>query len=279
MQIYYQRDMLVGTCCAVAIAVLLAVWMRSAELEPRRHAEGHGLNGDTLGLQQPQSAELSSALYGGESRVIEYNHEGFLGFGKRFRVVPDGPVVTVSPPDETTLRIPHELAPLTPPSSGSNGLGAGDTTGEDELANEPIVADYIPEVTHRIIRDRPVTILTHMDPEYPFVARDAGKEGIIVAVVYIDSNGMASIIPNELRGTCNCIKTDTAKIDGDRRIIDYAIVENPPDWFFGDNFRKVFPQWRFLPKIEDGKAVSSLLTIRYTFCLGTLNCMKYELLQ
>ena len=132
-----------------------------------------------------------------------------------------------------------------------------------------------PEVV-RPPANRDIDVVYKLDPEYPFVARDAGKEGGITVLVYIDSTGELSTFPPWIAG--EGIQTLEYTVGNRTKVFNYAVKEDPPDWFFAQNFIKVLRTWVFAPRIVDGNPVNSLLRIKYRFCLGQ-NCIRYELEQ
>jgi outer membrane biosynthesis protein TonB len=198
-------------------------------------------------------------------------HEGFLGF-VNLRPEPQAPEPIAERPN---VSIP-DLAPLAFDSTPSFSIVEGDEHGlflpeEYTAANE-----YLPSQNVRPPGTREILVVQKEDPEYPFVALDAGMEGVIVVLVYVDSTGELSTFPAWIAG--DGIQTLEYRVGGKRKIFNYAVKENPPDWFFAKNFIKVLQKWVFAPRIEDGKPVNSLLRIKYRFCLGT-NCVRYELEQ
>jgi hypothetical protein len=108
--------------------------------------------------------------------------------------------------------------------------------------------------------------MNRVDPEYPFVALDAGREGEVIILLYVDVNGLPAKFPSWLQG--DNIGVYSFQTHGIEHSANFAIKEEPKGWFFGANLLKVLPQWSFAPRIENGQPVNSLLRIRYRFCLG-----------
>jgi len=198
-------------------------------------------------------------------------HDGFLGF-VNLRPVCQAPELIAERPDVYD----PDFAPLGIDSTPSFSTVEGDEEGLF-LPEEYTIADaYLPPENVRPPVTRQVQVVYKPDPEYPFVARDAGKEGNITVLVYIDSAGELTTFPDWIGG--EGIQTLEYTVGSTRRIVNYAVKEEPPGWFFAKNFLKVLPEWVFAPSIRNGKPVSSLLRIKYNFCLGS-NCLRYELEQ
>ena len=77
---------------------------------------------------------------------------------------------------------------------------------------------------------REILVVHKENPKYPFVARDAGKEGVIAVLVYIDSIGELSTFPPWVAG--EGIQTLEYTVGGERKVFNYAVKEDPPDRFF-----------------------------------------------
>lgn len=230
-------------------------------------------------VMTPPSASPTKRNVGGRMRLTQ----GFHGqFGIKLRIIPDGPVVpvpAVPPPKVYT----QELAP---------DIVDSDISISD--LDEGVTGAYIPEDGVYSFEDnvdtptepinRPSTVLTKVDPEYPRVAEDAGKEGQVVFILPIDAAGYKSVFPDDLsrdfekRG----YRVQTLEYEvagGVKREFDVVIAkEEPADWFFASNLLRVISQWTFTPWIEDSKPVSAFMTIRYRYCLAE-NCSQYESIQ
>ncbi|MFZ2541771.1 MAG: hypothetical protein WAW75_08360 [Gallionella sp.] len=196
-------------------------------------------------------------------------HEGFQGF-VNIRPVPELVIPLPLPQDKKA----HELAQLDEKDLPSDPVMAGSDTVVTPIDHSE--AGFIPATKEpqQELLTRDVQVLNRVDPEYPFVAREAYKEGKINVLVYIDSLGNLTTFPDWIAG--ETIKTLTFKLDGSIIKFNYAIKEDPQDWFFGKNFLEVLPKWKFIPGIKEGKPVNTLLNIKYTFCIGA-NCMRYEI--
>jgi hypothetical protein len=199
-------------------------------------------------------------------------HEGFLGF------------VDLRP--VRSLRRPHPVPPPIVSDDAEAGEPedmtvysfsptAGIDTGIYVAPGDDIIFGASGSEPRREVVNRQIEVVVRVDPEYPLVARNAGKEGEIIALVYIDTTGELGLFPDWITG--EEIRTLEFAVNGRRKSANYALYEDPTGWFFADNFLKVLPGWRFVPRIEDSRPVASLLRIRYHFCLG-VNCLRYELI-
>jgi len=104
-------------------------------------------------------------------------------------------------------------------------------------------------------------VIKKIDPTYPPVALDAGKEGEVAILIFIDSSGEISRFPYE-------------NAEGRVDFVKYLLIyEYPKGWFFADNLIKTLPGWHFAPAVENGKTICSYLKIKYTYCFG-LDCSR-----
>lgn len=269
----YQRNMLWSLGIVCLLAAVFALYLKLTETDRLRTATtGTGESAVQAGsVIKPEVKKPNTAQNGLGYNPYERQHRGFAGF-RGYRVIHD---LSISTHDaESSIIAAYD--PI-PPSSESRDpftdafaeTGFGSVEPESDL-------NYLPdEPVRTLIMDRNVQVVRRVDPEYPAVALERGIEGEIAVIVYIDSSGRLSSYPDWLQGS---FKSMAFSVNGQKRIINYAISEQPPDWFFGRNFLKVLPQWEFLPKIEQGVAVGSVLTIRYYYCLGAY-CLKYEILS
>lgn len=264
----YQRNMLWGTGTVVLLALVLFAAMRLSEPESIQYTR-------RVPHSQPDGAayEVPPGETQPEERVFrdfnpyERQHMGFSGM-TGYRVVSGSP-------EPSTVETPMALRQIPALPDEDASLLYADIVGDTGMgAYFSEDAEYLPLTRlTEVITERDVQVVKRVDPEYPAIAAERGIEGQIAVVVYIDSAGQLSTYPDWLQGN---FKTLEFSIDGDKRVINYAMSEKPPDWFFGSNFLRVLPQWEFLPRIDRGLAVGSVLTIKYYYCFG-LNCRKYEI--
>lgn len=268
----YQRNMLFGLGMCVMLSLGFGLWVRSLDGSTPRSASPTvvpNLVTPDRDLVEPSEKPAMVAVGGINPYAIA--HDGFLGF-VNLRPVCQAPELIAERPDVYD----PDLAPLGIDSTPSFSTVEGDEEGLF-LPEEYTIADaYLPPENVRPPVTRQVQVVYKPDPEYPFVARDAGKEGNITVLVYIDSAGELTTFPDWIGG--EEIQTFEYMVGSARRIVNYAVKEEPPGWFFAKNFLKVLPEWVFAPSIRNGKPVSSLLRIKYNFCLGS-NCLRYELEQ
>jgi hypothetical protein len=192
-------------------------------------------------------------------------HKGFRGF-VNLRPVPDHGLLPSPPPPEPT-------APPKPERvwSLSQLAASGDQGGGFLRDHYQALLGSAGRVSAPVRFNRPVKVLHRVNPEYPEVARAMETEGEITILVYIDERGNVSEFPEWLFG--EGVRSMTFRTEGGARTIDYALSEDPPGWGFGEAFFEVFPLWEFGPRLERGKAVASVLCIKYNFCLG-INCSR-----
>lgn len=268
----YQRNMLLGIASTVVLVFLFVLPLLWSERVQHREETSVAFKPDsTFHVTDPQHEKpkpVKRAAYG--LNPYERQHQGFMGFNG-FRIVYDLPQVAEV---IETPKVLSQTPTLIEPDSAVSYSDLASDTGIGVYA--PDLGDYLPEDTApAVLFDREVQVITRVDPEYPLVAVEKHVEGEIAVVVYIDSMGQLSTYPEWLQGN---FKTLEYSVDGDKRVINYAMREEPTDWFFGKNFLKVLPKWEFLPRIEKGLAVGSVLTIKYYYCFG-VHCLRYELIS
>jgi hypothetical protein len=264
----YQRNMLFSMLltCLMSVAVALVV-LFAAPAPKGLTSRGQGVKHSILdrpnlagGSKSPaRSAQASLNDLNPYARV----HKGFLGF-RRLNPVAQGPSLpNVKLPRPSGL----QSAGLVLDSVGSFSAMEGDGGGDGPYV--PLTDDYFlpgdsTATTLSASLDRNIQVLTRVDPEYPIVALDRRMEGHIAVLVFIDADGRLSTFPDWLEGNRKSLRYSFDGIEG---TLDYAMTEDPADWFFGANFLKVLPRWQFIPRLENGEPVGSMLIIKYTFSL------------
>ncbi|MCP4684077.1 MAG: hypothetical protein GY867_01395 [bacterium] len=270
LQTYYQRNMLIGLCVSALLACGAGVYLSTLQALP-----GQTIPELACDLQPYDKTDSSQTEPGSDGpgsggfNPYAEQHQGFMGFATLY------PRQNVPIPAVT--RIPsYDLSPDAPESDAtllSYSPFEGDQTGlyvPDGIG----FAGAVGAVRRTEPLNRDIVVVRKVDPEYPYVARMAGKEGQLIVLVYLDSLGRLSEFPPWVSGEGKC--TLKYRVAGRRMTADYAYSEDPTDWFFAPNFLRVLPEWRFAPRIENGRPVSSLLRIRYSFCLG-LDCGTFRL--
>lgn len=271
LQIYYQRNLLCGLLFSLALSIVAGIWISRLDGNDFRsqlpvHEAGSAVAED----DRNPLADNDNQRYYRNLHPYYRRHDGFLGFVKLQPVAQNLPVSVTRPSDLSTKELDPEISQEEAELWTSVGgavdlvLSSGDyyDLGTSKMAPNHNLAD------------RDVEVFRRPDPEYPLFARDAAKEGKITVLVFIDSVGELSTFPDWLDG--EGIKTLECQVNGERKMFQYALKEEPKGWFFAENFLKVLPMWTFTPKIESGISVSSLLRIKFYYCLG-LNCMRLEL--
>ncbi len=275
MKASYQLNMVLAQVCVVvlvALAVVALEFVDSPVGPPQRQGQlppEHGVRKRFL----PEIPKYPHDSWRVPFRHRRYgSHEGFLGY-VRLRPTSATPVAVTLP----SQVVASESAIIGPgednPAAGPEGWGREGSFGpgvDDWL--EPALPD--PPTSVRSL-NRPIGVVRRVDPEYPYVAREANKEGEIIVLVYVDSVGELSTFPDWLQG--DGIQTLEHTVNGKPRTLSYAVRESSPGWFFAANFLKVLPQWRFVPRVSDSQPVGAPLRIKYTYCLG-INCAHYELI-
>ncbi|MEA2031904.1 MAG: hypothetical protein U9N55_09975 [candidate division Zixibacteria bacterium] len=271
----YQRNMMIGMLGAIVIFVLPVCyfsWQSAPESTSPLTFQNIYVQDHTM----MTSASPTKRNVGGRMQSML----GFHGqFGIKLRIIPDGQVTPI-PKAPSPKVYAQELAPiLTDPNISISDMDEGVTGSyvpEDAAYSFEYNADTPAELTNR-----PCTVLTKVDPEYPRVAEEAGKEGQVVLILPIDAVGFKSVFPDDLsrdfekRGyRVQTLEYEVAGVV--KREFNVVVAkEEPADWFFASNLLKVISQWAFTPWIEDGKPVSAFLTISYNYCLAQ-NCLRYE---
>lgn len=272
LQIRYQQNMLFGLGISLLLSLGFALWVWS--LDGRADLNGAPTTLPNLVIPDRDLVEHSdepAMISFGGMNPYETAHDGFLGF-VNLRPEPLAPEPTRERPDVYV----QDLAPLPVNSTPSFSIVAGDEPGLFLPEDYNSANEYLPPENIRTPLTRDVQVLHKLDPEYPWVAREAGKEGVITVLIYVDSTGALSIFPSWVGG--DGIQKLEYRVAGERKLFNYAVKEDPPDWFFAHNFIKVLSSWSFAPRVENGRPVSSLLRIKYRFCLGQ-GCIRYELEQ
>ena len=270
----YQRNMLVSMLLAFFLSVMGGVIALIADPPPstivQEPASGFTAKATLAKAGSPLRAGSASisALLNPYAQV----HRGFLGF-RRINPVPEYP--SLPKVGSVDVSVPDPGGPVIDNSGpGRTDPGSGDADDGEMYVALP--DDYfIPTGSGgpRNVLNREIEVLTQVDPEYPRIALDRLLEGRIAVLVYVDAQGRLSKFPEWLQGERRSLRRS---LDGVERTFEYAMTEDPADWFFGANFLKVLPRWQFVPRIENGRPVDAPLIIKYTFCVAA-GCLKYEL--
>ncbi len=271
LQIQYQRNMLIAQFCLMTCAVITGLFLSlpssdSKSIISQVHSVQNLHLSENVNMSEPIAAKLSFV-------IKEYTGQlsGFLGFVNLNPIKDISQAITIVPPiykTDSEIDIPDE-------SQLSFSIDEGDDVGI-----------YIPDGTEFLYNkktvikltgpfNRNVQVLKRIKPQYPLVARNGRKEGEISTLVYIDSEGFLSTFPDWISD--EGVETIEYIINGQSHIAQYAYIEEPEGWFFAEKFLQVLFDWRFSPKIEDGKAVGSLLRIKSNFCINVANCAALEL--
>jgi len=274
LQMYYQWNMLIGLCIATLLSIGCGVALYVLDGQGADQTFDNGVVTVVTTRDTSTVADGNQVVgyVAGSLNPYATQHQGFLGF------------VNLRP--EQSLLEPIALPPpIFSDDMGPDGLydtaiwslspdESADTGVHIPLNVDFIASQYDDEPAPALV-NRGVRVAVRVDPEYPFVAKDTDKEGEITILIYIDSTGELTTFPDWIQG--EGIQTLEFTVNGRDKSINYAVREDPPGWYFADNFLKVLPQWKFSPRIENSRPVPALLRIKYYFCLG-VNCSKYELI-
>ncbi len=271
LQIYYQRNLfyalLITILCALFSAGYLA-FLKPNINQPVSIIPANLIFHDNEPASQSEPIQAKHLLR--EFNPYNSQHNGFLGFVDiEIDQYVSQPIISSRPvPEVENISISSDDMIF------SFSIIEGDDTGiyfpsEGDLtfASRFSGIDYDPI-------SREVQVIHDVEPEYPWVANDAGKEGEVIFLVYIDSLGNLSSFQDRVSG--DDIEMFQYMDNGNIRDASFAYREEPQGWYFAQNFIKVLPEWKFSPKIVHGKPVGSFLRIKQYYCLG-LNCMRFEL--
>ena len=194
-------------------------------------------------------------------------------FGVTVNVIPEGTFsVAAITPAQLPANIPVVPDPtdIDEPDGMNDGIdGFGDATATSE-------ADYFADTTISFVNRDSITVVRKTDPEYPRVADDAGKEGRVSILVYVDEYGELARFPSDIAKNSR-VKLLEFETDGYKQTMEYCVVvEQPQGWFFAKNLLKVLPTWRFLPEVHQGVPSGDFLVVTYHYCKG-VNCSRLEL--
>ena len=275
LQIYYQRNMIYAMLLmSLGILILTICFFEFSpnELEIINHKNQESLFVQTkINNDSPKKSEPISA----KNILPKFNpyagiHDGFLGF-RSIKISNSEQIpISIAQPIfsyENTIDVTEDSQFSFSKLEGENiGTYVSDN-GDDDFAFG------IPKISESSF-NRKIEVLRQVNPVYPWVAKQSGKEGKSSVLLYIDSEGYIADFPDWFHR--EGIKKLSYEINGKIFIGEYIVTEEPADWFFAKNFIDVLPMWRFSPHIQRGKPISAFIRINYTFCL-TYDCVKYKL--
>ena len=272
----YQRSFILGWIVILTISATFGWWIKSFD-SPTTVSESYTVRDIRIDPETKPSDSVLTARTSIHNKWKPYpEHRGFLGFD--IKIIPDKNM-EITPP-QTPLELPEVYSDA-----------EGDTSVV--LSFSPIESDdtgvYIPEIVghgYKKFEDesepinRDIAVIYKVDPDYPIVAEEAGKEGKVILLIHVDEEGNLSLFPEGVEGSSERpIQMLKFSVNGRKDSLEYVIAtEEPKDWFFASNLVKVIPDWKFRPSIENGVPVPKFLFITYDFCLG-INCTKIEFQQ
>jgi len=276
-KVAYQKSMLIAIGFEVVVVVVVVVAFKFNKPQPLPE-KVISTSSQMVRVVEPDKGQSKPA------RSIGYNpyaqqHTGFMGF-KGFHVISDAPEPLPIRPHKVFVNAPIPLGSDTIESySDIEGDGTGVYPPGDYVLIEPkkaestIVSDSIVIV--------PCNVLVAVKPEYPFVAQDAGKEGVAAIIVCIDETGKVSLFSDEIKQSFSKqhlqVENMSFKVDGTKRLFNYVVKDEKPDgYFFAKKVAEILPQWSFAPSMVKGQPVKSLIVIAHAFCLSDACTNEYS---
>ena len=276
----YQRNMLYAQLVVIAVvAVPIGLWATFGS-EPTQmvRISVRNVRVDSDAFTPSRSRPTKRNVGGAPDNSLAFRGQ----FGIKVSIIPDNP--TPAPASRPKPRV-HiaELAPVV----DSDISVSNDTVGEPGPyvpEDAEYVFDQFPETIATASNIIPCSVLVAVKPEYPFVARDRGKEGAAGLIVCIDETGKVSLFPEDIahqfREKEIPIEQMTVKVDGQKISFNYVVtLEDPKDFFFAKKVAEILPKWVFAPSVVNGQTVKSLIPIGHAFCL-TEDChAEYTVLR
>jgi len=260
LKVTYQRNMLIGQMVAVVLAVISAALVVSSE-SPDKVRVGYP-NGTSQ--MMPRGEPYDRPMGVAPLTLLHHSDTTHLPFFASFRIIRDGEVSPLHDfhysvfDDRETMCYKPSIDEASWPGIGVNdGEGSGFPAGSygDE---------WFPGERRPPSFNQEAKLLMDVEPEYPLVARSEWIEGEVTVLVFVDARGELRPFP-------------VTTAEGNRYIDTFFVVrETPSGWYFSDAVKEVLPQWKFLPRIEDGTPVQSFMKITYHFCLG-ISCTKLHI--
>jgi len=277
MKAAYQPIMLLAQLCIVVFVGIMIL----LSYIPHRLSDNVTNNIRTIELSvviQDSSAVIqedhpAKTILSGLNKYAS-RHEGFIGHINLIPVPDLIPSELIPAPaiidEDEDMEIKMSVVSYSPYEGNDTGI----FISKDVIAGTEYSTDANTDTVLRVDYQE-IQVKKKIDPEYPFVAKDEGKEGEIIVLVYIDSIGELSLFPEHIVGDIHTLQYVK---NGQTTQFQYAAKEDPTGWYFIDNFLQVLTAWEFSPRIVDGTPVSAPLRIKYRFCLS-LECQKYEIIS
>ena len=269
LQVTYRRNILLANA-TVCVLAGIGSWLA---LLPG-HPETVRFTPARTSIDVRQEAELSSSSGPGhQRRPNEMQRDGFLGFVRLDKQFVGTPAVDLLPQPAGDTREPAPSPLDFNPSEESVNL----SYEPEAVAADAAYASPSQPEAERWAANLDIDIVSKTDPEYPFVAREADKQGRVSILIYVGEDGKVSAFPEGTTAHNYTIQSREFTVDGRRNRFDYVIaLEEPDGWYFSDNLLKVLPSWVFRPEIRNGHTVSDFLIVTYSFCLGG-DCLGLQL--
>lgn len=276
MKSQYQINMLWGQVCVLGFTSLLVIALTVSEYltgstkQKRRFIKSPLVLQDGTQVSREDKKTLNTLA---TLNPYARQHEGFLGF-KDLRPSKTGSILPLPVPPITINQLSVEIPPsdVYPSFSIEEGNDTGFFIPRDvEIVDANLFSKKIKN--DQQVVNHPCSVLTKVDPEYPYVAREKNKEGTVAVIVPIDPSGYIGTLSEDIlqdfkaRGY-RIVTVEYQLVSGIKKKGDVVVaLEEPADWFFAANLVKVLSNWTFAPWIENGVPVKSFMTIGYQFRL------------
>ncbi|KAA3631294.1 MAG: hypothetical protein DWP97_13395 [Calditrichaeota bacterium] len=269
-RVAYQRKFVCGWIFLLVLSGAFSWWAYSYKLNQTENENELNrseivINESTKPTDTILPAKTSLALW-----TPYKDHEGFAGYNG-YKIVEESYI-----PNINHLQIQQSVVSYQSQVQFADVISYSPIEGDELGLYLPklVETDFF-EQNDRINNDLEFKVLRKIDPEYPMVALDAGKEGKVSILVYVNEYGLLSSFPDNLINSRDerIITYHISKHDSEYDFQYIIVKEEPKDWFFADNLLEILPKWKFQPQVENGLAIPEFVIITYDFCLGS-NCDK-----
>ncbi len=279
MKAAYQKNMFYAQLAVICLfAVPIGLWVIfSSEQTQTLRVRVHNVHVDAM---TPPGTKPTKRNIGGAPD----NTAAFHGqFGIKVKIVPDNPTSEFVLKPTPVVHTQEELATVIDSDISVSDLTEGES-GPYVPGDAEYTFDFPPETTVVELEVVPCSVLVAVKPEYPYVARSAGKEGVAGIIVCIDKAGKVTLFPDDViaqfREKNIPVEKMSVKVDGKKRPFNYVVtLEQPSGYFFAKKIAEVLPKWVFAPSRVGGQPVKSLIPIGNAFCLTDDCHYEYEVLR
>jgi len=260
LQTTYQRNLMIGMLTTIALVVIPCSAI--IYFEDKGNVAVEVVSNSLIGAPTTFEFEAAGSNVGmvlppGSPR------SGFLGFvGGNVRIVSEWTAVTTA--EFRSGVSAYDLSPEVgePSLSATDGWGSGSF-----LSGGPPLSGYKPMSLN-------AEIIVTEEPEYPWVALEARKEGTVIFVLQIGKTGeLAPFSVRALRTDRSAVNMEVYVDGTNDELLVLFLDEDPEGWFFRDKVEDVVFRWVFVPAVEEDVPVSRFVEVTYRFCL-TDRCRK-----